>query len=308
MNRSGLSTAGCGFVRDAQRGACARRRLTENVTLDTVFFHKMQGCGNDFVLIDNRGLSLKPEFMAAWAVALCRRAFGIGADGLIFLDVAPEGAEVDYRWHFFNADGSRAEMCGNGARCAAKLAVALGLAGPRHRFASDAGPIQAEVFGAGLVRVALTEPGEFARDVALATPDGPLTAQFVNTGVPHAVIFVPEAAAVNVKRIGAMVRHHPHFAPAGTNANFVQVEGPGKLRLRTYERGVEDETYACGTGACASAIAAKAMGYGGEHFEVVTSGGETLYVDLPDGRVFLTGAADTVFTGTFSPAGLKLPG
>jgi len=276
---------------------------------DTIDFFKMQGCGNDFVLIDNRGLRLDPAFMAEWAKTLCRRAFGIGADGLILLDAAKGREDVDYIWHFFNADGSRAEMCGNGARCAAKLAVALGLAGPRHRFGSDAGPIEAEVFAdTGLVRVELTRPGPLEQGIVLDTPAGPLTASFVNTGVPHAVMFVDDAASVNVKELGAFVRFHARFAPAGTNANFAQVAGPGRLILRTYERGVEDETYACGTGACATALAAKALGYGGDDFELVTSGGETLYVNVPAGRVFLTGAADEVFTGAFSPRALGLPG
>jgi diaminopimelate epimerase len=276
---------------------------------DTVCFFKMQGCGNDFVLIDNRDLALDPAFMAEWAEKLCRRAFGIGADGLILLDVARGRTDVDYIWHFFNADGSRAEMCGNGARCAAKLAVALGLAGARHRFGSDAGTIEAEVFpDTGLVRVELTRPGALEKDIVLDIPSGSLTAHFVNTGVPHAVIFVNDAASVNVKELGASVRYHARFAPAGTNANFAQVTGPGRLTLRTYERGVEDETYACGTGACATALAARAQGYGGDDYEVLTSGGETLYVSVQDGRVFLTGAADEVFTGSFSPAALGLPG
>jgi len=281
----------------------------DHTSADSVHFFKMQGCGNDFVLIDNRGLGLDPAFMAGWAENLCRRAFGIGADGLILLDEARGRADVDYVWHFFNADGSRAEMCGNGARCAAKLAVALGLAGPRHRFASDAGPIEAEVFAdTGLVRVELTRPGALEQGVVLDTPAGSLTASFVNTGVPHAVIFVEDAAGVNVRELGAAVRYHPRFAPAGTNANFVQAVAPGRLILRTYERGVEDETYACGTGACAAALAAKARGLGADDYELVTSGGETLYVSVPDGRVFLTGAAQLVFSGDVNPAALGLPG
>ncbi|MBF0480684.1 MAG: diaminopimelate epimerase [Desulfovibrionaceae bacterium] len=276
---------------------------------ETVDFYKMQGCGNDFVLIDNRGLGLDPAAMPEWAKKLCRRAFGVGADGLILLDAAQGRADVDYIWHFFNADGSRAAMCGNGARCAAKLAVALGLAGPRHRFGTDAGPIEAEVFpDTGLARVELTRPGPLEENVVLDLPGGSRSASFVNTGVPHAVIFVDDASAVNVRELGAAVRFHARFAPAGTNANFVQAAGPGRLILRTYERGVEDETHACGTGACAAALAARARGLGGDDYAVRTSGGETLRVSLQGDRVFLTGAADTVFTGAFSPGALGLSG
>jgi diaminopimelate epimerase len=276
---------------------------------DTVHFFKMQGCGNDFVLIDNRSPGLDPAFMAAWAQKLCRRAFGIGADGLILLDAAPGRQDLDYLWHFFNADGSRAAMCGNGARCAAKLAVRLGLAGARHRFGSDAGTIEAEVFeDTGLVRVELTRPGPIEQGIVLDTPAGSLTASFVNTGVPHAVVFLDDVAGVDVRELGAAVRYHARFAPAGTNANFAQVAGPGRLTLRTYERGVEGETYACGTGACATALAARARGLGGDDYEILTSGGETLFVSVRGDRVFLTGAADEVFAGDFSPAALGLPG
>ena len=262
-----------------------------------VAFHKMQGCGNDFVIIDNRELRLPVEHMREWAIKVCRKCFGVGADGLIFLEQAPAGSGADVLWHFYNADGSRAEMCGNGARCASKLASLLGLAGKSFVLSTDAGPVACEVLDTDL------RPGQ-ELDVA----GQKLTVHFVNTGVPHAVVFQQDVSLTDVKRLGNAVRFHEAFAPKGTNANFVQVKDSGHLLLRTYERGVEDETYACGTGACASAVIAHSLGLTGPEVEVTTTGGEVLGVSLAGGDVYLRGAAEVCFSGQFYPAALGLPG
>lgn len=271
-------------------------------------FVKMQGCGNDFVFIDNRSLKLPVPRMAEWARQICRKSFGVAADGLMFLDTTPPGVQADYIWHFYNADGSRAEMCGNGSRCAAKLAVLWGMAQPKHVLGTDAGGVAAEVLADGQVRVRLTPPQGLKTDIALDVDGQALTAHFVNTGVPHAVVIVPDASQVDVAGLGRAIRFHPAFAPAGTNANFVTVTGPASLRLRTYERGVEAETYACGTGACASGVVTHALGLTGPAVDVTTSGGEVLGVNVEGGRVLLRGAAEVTFTGVLYPKTVGLPG
>lgn len=266
----------------------------------SVPFYKMQGCGNDFVFVDNRELGFTPDVMREMVVPVCRKAFGVGADGMMFLDPAPAGSGLDYVWHFFNADGSRAEMCGNGSRCAARLAHLIGLAPAKHVFGTDAGPIEASVDEeSGLVTVQLTPPVDLRLGQTVEVEGQTITVHSVNTGVPHAVTFVDDLESVDVWKYGRGVRFHSAFAPAGTNMNFVAVEGPGKLSLRTYERGVEDETYACGTGAVASAIVARELELTGDETSITTTGGEELGVILRDGKTFLRGAAELVFQGVF---------
>lgn len=271
-------------------------------------FYKLQGCGNDFVAIDNRVLRLPEALMAEWAVKICPRAFGVGADGIFFLEPAAPGSNADTRWHFYNADGSRAEMCGNASRCAGRLAHALGLAGEKHVLQSDAGPVAIAVdVAAGLVKVQLTEPKDLTLGAKLNAAGQELTVHFVNTGVPHAVIVVDDVAAVDVAAVGRAVRYHEHFAPAGTNVNFVQVLDAGHTKVRTYERGVEGETLACGTGVSAVNVVLNALGLGGAEIDHVTSGGEVLTTSLEGGRVYLKGAAELTFSGEINAPALSLP-
>lgn len=271
-------------------------------------FYKLQGCGNDFVAIDNRVLRLPRERMAAWAVKICPRAFGVGADGLFFLQAAEPGSGADTRWDFYNADGSRAEMCGNATRCAGRLAHALGLGGERHVMLSDAGPVAIAVdVAAGLVKVQLTEPKDLALGARLSALGAEHTVHFVNTGVPHAVVLADDVAAVDVAALGRALRFHEHFAPAGTNVNFVQVLDRAQTRVRTYERGVEGETYACGTGVSAVQVVLHALGLAGAELANATSGGEVLTTSLEGGRVFLKGAAELTFSGELNADALGLP-
>lgn len=271
-------------------------------------FYKLQGCGNDFVAIDNRVLRLPRELMAQWAVKICPRAFGVGADGLFFLEAASPGSGADVVWHFFNADGSRAEMCGNASRCAGRLIHALGLGGERHVLRTDAGPVAVAVdVAAGLVKVQLTEPRGLALGARLPVLGEELLVHFVNTGVPHAVVPVADVAAVDVAAVGRALRFHEHFAPAGTNVNFVQVLDRGHARMRTYERGVEAETYACGTGACAVHVVLDALGLVEAELASTSTGGEVLTTSLEGGRVFLKGAAELTFTGELNVPALGLP-
>jgi len=271
-------------------------------------FFKMQGCGNDFVIIDNRAQRVPASAMEEWARRVCRKSFGVGADGLIFLDDAPQGSGFDYIWHFYNADGSRAEMCGNASRCAGRLIHALGIAGQRHTLLTDAGPVAVAVDAeAGLVKVQLTAPKDLALNASLNVLDQETVVHFVNTGVPHAVILVNKAEGVDVAAIGRAVRFHEHFAPAGTNVNFVQVLDAAHTNMRTYERGVEAETYACGTGACAVQVVLHALGLAGTQLANTSTGGEVLTTSLEDGRVFLKGAAELTFTGDLNIPALGLP-
>jgi diaminopimelate epimerase len=270
-------------------------------------FYKMHGSGNDFVLVDNRLIRLPVERMAEWAKRICRRAFGIGADGLIFLDLAREQG-LDYVWHFYNADGSRAEMCGNGSRCAAFLAHSLGMAPAEHVLGTDAGPIRARVLAdLSQVRVQLTPAHGLKTGIEIASEKGgPLSLHFVNTGVPHAVVVTDDVGTIDVQGLGRELRFHPHFAPAGTNVNFIQVIDGEHILLRTYERGVEGETYACGTGAAASAKVTHALGLTAAHVHVTTSGGEHLEIAVEGGTIFLQGNATLVFKGELSLRALGL--
>ncbi|SIO27448.1 diaminopimelate epimerase [Halodesulfovibrio marinisediminis] len=267
-----------------------------NPTMEHVAIYKMQGCGNDFVFIDNREYNVPVSHMSEWAQKICRRAFGVGADGLVFLEESDD-TTLDYRWHFYNADGSRAEMCGNASRCAAKLAVQIGLAGPVHTFGTDAGPIRAEFCDDGEIKVELTPPQGLELNKTITLKDGDDEIHFVNTGVPHAVYLAEDASKLNVKELGALVRYHDVFAPAGTNANFMSVIDRENVHLRTYERGVEDETFACGTGAVAGVVVAHALGLTGTNVRVKSSGGEILSISIEGDSVFLKGKALVVYTG-----------
>ncbi len=279
----------------------------ETVCGPSVPFYKLQGCGNDFVCVDNRQLGYDRAAMPDIVVPVCRKAFGVGADGMIFLDHAPEGSGLAYIWHFFNADGSRAEMCGNGSRCAARLAWMLGIAPAHHTFGTDAGPIEAMVDeDSNQVTVQLTPPKDLRLNLTLEIEHQILPLHFVNTGVPHAVAVMEQLEDVDVWKLGRAVRFHQAFEPAGTNVNFIAVEGPGRLSLRTYERGVEDETYACGTGAVASAVIARELGLTGDETSITTTGGEELGVILREGKTYLRGAAELVFTGAFFPQALGI--
>lgn len=261
-------------------------------------FTKMNGAGNDFVLIDNRdrALSLTPEQVTH----LCHRQRGIGADGLMLL-VPNAAGTADWSWDFYNSDGSRAEMCGNGARCFARFIQRLTGANERVSFETAAGVITA-TFQGERVTVNLTAPKDLRLGMALPLKSGMAQAHSLNTGVPHAVLFVADADQAMVQDLGREIRFHAAFAPKGTNVNFVQVLGPDSIRVRTYERGVEGETLACGTGVTASALIAARVHRFASPVRVRVQGGDTLEVtwsETHDGfaEVKLTGPADFAFSG-----------
>ncbi len=260
-------------------------------------FSKLNGSGNDFLLIDNRGGVMDGIDRPAFVSRVCDRARSVGADGVIIVEPS---RKADFRWDFYNADGSRAEMCGNGGRCAARFAFARKIAGREMSFETLAGTIHASVSGRR-VKLQMTRPAGLAVDRSLTLGGRKYAYSFLDTGVPHAVLFVPDVARVDVAAVGRGIRRHKAFAPRGTNVNFAQVRD-GVLLVRTYERGVEGETLACGTGAVASAILAAVRGIAAPPVTVRTSGGETLNVHFEAGKkdfgeVYLEGDTSWTFDG-----------
>lgn len=246
-------------------------------TIKKIPFHKMQGSGNDFILIDNRKNILKGRDLSAFAKTVCDRHFSVGADGLIVLIPPSSKGVADFKWRFYNSDGSEAEMCGNGARCAARFAYIKKIAPRNMAFETLAGLIHAKVRG-DRVDVQLTPPRDLRLNISVPLTAGPRTGHYINTGVPHIVYFSDDLDSEDVGSIGAETRWHELFKPAGANVNFVQVTGPDSLRIRTYERGVEAETLACGTGAVASAIISGLLGRVSPPVEVLPKSGERLIV------------------------------
>lgn len=260
-------------------------------------FTKMNGAGNDFVMLDNRDGKL--ALNKAQIAQLCDRHRGIGADGLLALEPAQNGA--NFRMRYYNADGGEAEMCGNGARCFARFAQKVtGQAGDIS-FETQAGVITAKFFG-DIVQIQMSEPHSLRLGDALDVAGEKLTVHSVNTGVPHAVVFVDDLEGTDIRKLGAALRYHAHFAPKGTNANFVQNVGPQAIAIRTYERGVEDETLACGTGMVACALVYHELTGASSPVQVKVRGGDTLEIGFEKSgdtyrKVTLTGPADFTFEG-----------
>ena len=267
-------------------------------------FYKMNGAGNDFIVVDNRDLELTEALDSDMIAALCDRHRGVGADGL--LAVEPATGEADFRFRYYNADGGEAEMCGNGARCFGRFTAHLSdPPSTSVSFETIAGVLTAEMVEEN-VRIAMSEPKDLriATGAPVAGLEDPL--HFVNTGVPHAVAFLPSPEALadfDVFTVGRAIRHHAAFAPAGTNANFAAVLEPGHIAIRTYERGVEDETLACGTGMVASALVHHLLTGAPSPIRVDVEGGDTLEIGFEKSgdqafcNVTLTGPADFVFEG-----------
>ena len=261
--------------------------------IDLEFF-KMSASGNDFILIDNRDGIVHMEFpdVSGFIRQICRVHHSVGADGVILIEKS-EG--YDFRWKFFNADGSEAEMCGNGGRCAARFAYIKGITGEKMAFETIAGVIKAEVDGTR-VKLQLTSPSDLKLDYPVGLEDKEIFLSSVNTGVPHAVLLVDDIDYMPVEELGRLVRYHKAFGEKGTNVDFVQVIDRGNLKIRTYERGVEGETYACGTGAVAAGVILKEKALVESPVNIRTRGGETLKVHL-DGDVYLEGDTRLIYIG-----------
>lgn len=259
-------------------------------------FYKMSGSGNDFILIDNRADELAVPNLIDFVETLCARKGSVGADGLILIE---KSDRADFRWRFFNADGSEVEMCGNGGRCAARFAFLKNIAPARMSFETVAGIIDATVSGE-TVKLRLTDPRNLIATDELKTESGPLAVSSINTGVPHVVHFVDDLEGFDVFGTGRLIRYHEHYQPAGTNANFTRVIDGHTLQVRTYERGVEDETLACGTGSVATALIAACKGLVSSPVEVIVRSGERLKIYFEEteqgyANVYLEGGAKIIY-------------
>ncbi|RLB07049.1 MAG: diaminopimelate epimerase [Deltaproteobacteria bacterium] len=259
-------------------------------------FYKMTGGGNDFILFDNREGKIDVDALRPLIPQICRRKFSVGADGLILIE---DSERADFRWQFFNADGSQAEMCGNGARCAARLAHLLGMAPPELTLETSVGIIRAWVKGKE-VKLSLPPPSDIKLGISLKVGQDVFSVDFINTGVPHTVVFAQDLQKVDVVGLGQRIRHHQAFQPAGTNVDFIELDG-GEIRIRTYERGVEDETLACGTGAVAAAIIAHLRGKVASPTRVIPRSAEalTIYYEAAEEirEVYLEGEVKIVYQG-----------
>jgi len=278
-----------------------------------IHFYKMTGSGNDFILIDNRRGLIDGDRCQDLVRSVCRRRLSVGADGLILIEHDPE---VDFKWRFFNLDASEAEMCGNAARCAPRFAYLTGIVDkPRMAFRTLAGIIQAELLN-DRVKAQVTSPHSLQMDLKIEAEDRSFDLDFINTGVPHAVCIVAnenELENVDVQGWGSSIRFHPHFEPAGTNVNFACIDDIHHINVRTYERGVEGETLACGTGDIASTLIAAARKLVRSPVEVKTRSGEFLTVHFETSRgardsnaapftsVHLEGEAKVVYEGDLWP-------
>jgi diaminopimelate epimerase len=262
-------------------------------------FYKMNGAGNDFVVIDNRDLTIK--LSKGEIEALCDRHRGVGADGLLAVEPAENGA--DYKFRYYNADGGEAEMCGNGARCFGRFTAHIGDEVKNSvSFETIAGMLTAEMIGED-VRIAMSDPFDLELNTNCEIESLGAAIHFINTGVPHAVAFVDDLENLDVVKHGATIRYHERFSPKGTNANFAKVLAPDHIALRTYERGVEGETLACGTGMCAAALIHSLLTGASSPVKVDVAGGDTLEIGFEKTgentftNVTLTGPADFVFEG-----------
>lgn len=272
-------------------------------------FMKLSGSGNDFILIDNRTRVVDPRRAGALAAKVCAHRLSVGGDGLILIE---RSRRADFRWRLFNADGSEAAFSGNGARCAARFAYVKRIAAKRMRFETPAGLIDAEMVAASPgrkpdgVKVRFPDPTGLRLHLRVPVKGIAREAHFLDAGVPHCVYLVDDPDTVDVVGLGRPTRHHELFQPAGTNVNFIKVLDPHRIRIRTYERGVEDETLACGTGAIASALIASLVAKVESPVTVMPQSGLELTVHFaPRGEsftdVYLEGDARAAYEGRMLP-------
>jgi diaminopimelate epimerase len=261
-------------------------------------FTKMNGAGNDFVMLDNRSGDIHLE--RNQIARICDRHRGIGADGILLLEESANGA--DFRMRYYNADGGEAEMCGNGARCFARFANKVAAAGEKISFETPAGVIGAKLHG-NLVTLEMSDPTDLRLSVELDVLGASKVVHYINTGVPHVIVPVSRIDDVDVGGEGAAIRRHKMFSPKGANVNFLEKRGANKIEIRTYERGVENETLACGTGVVASALIFAVIEKAEAPIGILVRGGSELSVGFTkNGDLFrnvtLTGPAEFVFEGT----------
>ncbi len=268
-----------------------------------VHFTKLHGNGNDFILIDEYNEKVIPDAKkSAFASQYCDRRFGIGADGVLYLE---NSDRADIRMQIFNSDGTEAEMCGNGIRCLVKYALDKGYIEEKATVETDAGvlSISSRISDKTYVTVNMGKPVFLREKIPAKGPGEFLDVNLhgyrvsaVNTGVPHAVIFVDSLVSKELMNAAPKIRYDPVF-PNGTNVNFGHVDSQNEITIRTYERGVEGETFSCGTGSVACAAIAHRLGKTGNKVKVNTKGGE-LMIYLTDDGALMEGPAERVFEGT----------
>lgn len=268
-------------------------------------FAKYVGCGNDFILLDNR-LGDFPKDCPTIFSKLCHRQFGIGADGIIMLETS---SQADCRMRIFNSDNSEAEMCGNGLRCFVKWIETLGYKKSHYLIETLYQPLLASIEDS-LIQIEMGVPKETIWRIPLEFLGQSKEVHFLNTGVPHAILFVPDVESVPISAWGPAVRNHAQWDKQGANVNFVQCLSRQKLKIRTYERGVEGETLACGTGAVASALAAHYCFNANGPIYVETRSKEILEIDFSKDAGQLTsvrmkGPAQHVYDGEFDLASFR---
>ncbi|MDR3330948.1 MAG: diaminopimelate epimerase [Endomicrobium sp.] len=242
-----------------------------------VKFSKFSAAGNDFILVDNRENVVTEKNYQFLAKKLCNRRYSIGGDGLILLE---KSTCKDFKMKYFNSDGSYASMCGNGGRSVAKFAYNLGIVNYKMTFETDAGTINAEILSQDNVKLDLYDPKDLKQNIKIKIIGREFNADFINTGVPHVIIFVDDIKKIDVFKYGRAVRYHKFFEPVGVNVNFVEVTKNNTLFVRTYERGVEDETLACGTGITASGVISVFRGLTKSPVSIIASGNDKLSVSL----------------------------
>ena len=260
-------------------------------------FVKMSGAGNDMILVDHRARPLAGH-EAAFARAACHRRFGIGADAVILLE---DSAIADFHVRFFNPDGGEYALCGNGVRCVPRFATRIGIPGPHYEFTSDSGRHRGEMLASGDGRIELPPVRRLRLDVEADLDGRPVRLDWGDIGVPHAALWVDDVDAVPIERWGPHLRHHAAFGPEGTNVSFVQ-RAAESLRIRTFERGVEGETWACGSGSSVVATIAVRRGWCSSPVRLRVRAGGVLIVGVPaveGAPLTLEGPVTLSFEGIF---------
>lgn len=267
--------------------------------MDKIPFFKMSGSGNDFIIIDNREGIMDEDLLKEFVVKVCARGVSVGADGLILIE---RSEWANFKWRFFNADGSSAEMCGNGARCAARFAFLKGIGGRKLTFETESGIILAELIGRR-AKVQMPDPTDMIIGRKIDLEGSPVTLSSLRVGVPHVVVKSGEMDDRELAALGRKIRFHSDFAPEGANVNFVRREPDGALLNRTYERGVEGETLACGTGSVSAALVMAETEGEQSPVRVYTKIGTRLTIHFEKAEtgeyfnLFLEGDARLVYTG-----------
>ncbi len=297
----------------ARSGTAKRRPSGLSARERPIPFMKLSGSGNDFILVDNRRGAINAAWASRLAAKICAHRLSVGGDGLILIE---RSRRADFKWRLFNADGSEAEFSGNGARCAARFAYLKRIAPKRMRFETLAGLVVAEMVPEGngrrgkprfsAVKVRFPDPTGLRLNLQLKVAGVEREAHFIDTGVPHCIYVVDDPDSVDLVGVGRPTRYHELFQPAGTNVNFIRVLDPHRIRIRTYERGVEDETLACGTGSIASALIASLMAKVESPVTLIPESGLELQVSFTASgqkfsNIYLQGDARAIHEGRILP-------